>query len=35
LEDGLITPTMKVKRPKVLEHYAADVENMYLGGPAS
>jgi len=35
VEDGLITPTMKVKRTKVLEHYAADVENMYRGGPAS
>ena len=35
VEDGLITPTMKVKRTKVLEHYSADVENMYRGGPAS
>jgi len=35
VEDGLVTPTLKVKRPKVLEHYAADVENMYRDGPAS
>ncbi len=34
VEDGLITPTLKVKRPKVLEHFAAEVEGMYSGGPA-
>ena len=35
VEDGLMTPTLKVKRPKVLEHYAAEVEAMYRGGPAN
>lgn len=35
VEDGLITPTLKVKRPKVLERYSAEVEGMYRGGPAS
>jgi long-chain acyl-CoA synthetase len=34
IEDGLITPTLKVKRPKVLDHYAGEVEAMYRGGPA-
>ena len=34
VEDGLITPTMKVKRPKVLGHYAGEVDAMYRGGPA-
>jgi len=35
VEDGLITPTLKVKRPKVLERYAEDVNGMYRGGPAN
>ena len=35
VEDGLMTPTLKVKRPKVLEHHAAEVEAMYRGGPAN
>jgi len=35
VEEGLITPTLKVKRPKVLQRYAEDVEAMYRGGPAN
>jgi long-chain acyl-CoA synthetase len=35
IEEGLITPTLKVKRAKVLAHYAAAVEAMYRGGPAT
>ena len=34
VDDGLITPTLKVKRAQVLEHFSADVESMYRGGPA-
>ena len=34
VEDGLVTPTMKVKRAKVLERLAPEVEAMYRGGPA-
>ncbi|HIE56150.1 MAG TPA: long-chain fatty acid--CoA ligase [Chromatiaceae bacterium] len=33
IEDGLITPTLKVKRPKVLERFGQEVEAMYSGGP--
>ena len=35
VEDGLITPTLKVKRPKVLEHFAGEVDGLYRGGPAN
>jgi long-chain acyl-CoA synthetase len=35
VEDGLMTPTMKVKRARVLEHHADAVEALYRGGPAS
>jgi long-chain acyl-CoA synthetase len=33
VEDGLITPTLKVKRQQVLQRYAGAVEAMYRGGP--
>lgn len=35
VEDGLITPTLKVKRAKVLERFNDQVEDMYRGGPAA
>jgi len=35
IEEGLITPTLKVKRAKVLERYDDAVEGMYRGGPAA
>ncbi len=35
IEDGLITPTLKIKRPKVLEKFSREVESMYSGGPAN
>jgi len=31
IENGLITPTMKMKRARILEHHATDVERMYAG----
>jgi long-chain acyl-CoA synthetase len=34
IENGLMTPTLKIKRPKVLEQCADCVEAMYAGGPA-
>ena len=30
IENGLMTPTLKIKRNKTLEHFAADIEKMYL-----
>jgi long-chain acyl-CoA synthetase len=29
VENALMTPTMKIKRPKVIEHYQTDIEKMY------
>lgn len=31
IESGLITPTLKLKRQKILAHHAADIEQLYLG----
>ncbi len=31
VEEGLVTPTLKVKRPKVLERFSAEVAAMYEG----
>ncbi|RMG34545.1 MAG: long-chain fatty acid--CoA ligase [Gammaproteobacteria bacterium] len=35
VDNGLMTPTLKVKRPKVMERFTAEIEEMYDGGPAS
>lgn len=35
VDNGLLTPTMKVKRPKVQEKFAAEIDALYKGGPAS
>ena len=31
IESGLLTPTLKIKRAKVLEHYQQEVDQMYAG----
>ncbi|MES9963941.1 MAG: long-chain fatty acid--CoA ligase [Candidatus Sedimenticola sp. 20ELBAFRAG] len=35
VDNGLLTPTMKVKRAKVLERYQQQIDAMYDGGPAA
>ncbi len=35
VDNGLLTPTLKIKRPKVLERFAEAIDAMYDGGPAS
>ena len=34
VDNGLMTPTLKIKRPKVLERFAEAIDAMYDGGPA-
>jgi long-chain acyl-CoA synthetase len=31
VEDGLLTPTLKLKRPRVLERFNAEIDRMYAG----
>ncbi len=31
VDDGLLTPTLKVKRPKVMEKFSSDIARMYQG----
>ena len=31
IEDGLMTPTMKLKRARILEHYAGELDRLYAG----
>jgi len=33
LDNGLLTPTLKIKKAKVLERYAAEIDAMYAQGP--
>ncbi len=34
VENGLLTPTMKVKRAKIIEQFKDKIEKMYADGPA-
>ena len=31
VENGLLTPTLKLKRPKVMEKFNAEIDQMYAG----
>jgi len=31
IDNGLLTPTLKMKRARILEHHAAEIEQMYKG----
>jgi long-chain acyl-CoA synthetase len=35
VENGLLTPTLKVRRRRVMDHYAVQVERIYAEGPAA
>jgi len=31
VESGLLTPTLKIKRPKIIEHFKAEIDSLYAG----
>ncbi|MGD8619080.1 MAG: AMP-binding protein, partial [Gammaproteobacteria bacterium] len=31
IDNGLVTPTLKLKRNRIMEHFAADIDRMYAG----
>jgi long-chain acyl-CoA synthetase len=31
MENGLLTPTLKLKRPKVMEKFSAEIDQLYAG----
>jgi long-chain acyl-CoA synthetase len=31
MDNGLLTPTLKLKRPKVMEKFMAEIDHMYEG----
>ena len=35
VDNGLLTPTLKVKRSQVMDHYAVGVERIYAEGPTA